>query len=228
MVFSTHHRYRKIPTWVTLWKWGRCFPQPPSSEVPFTPHELYIFAHIFFFYTMLSVTIKVLKKAQWSRFVGNLFSKCKMQFEQQQVTPFPRTTHYFLRYLSIGMIGNPNVVWFSTETNMKNHSTISIIHSRHGDLHFLHNQDILENERPIRPFATVSNSELPEWSHRPKLITFNVLPLCSDVTLHWLFDPAPLIPLPCVYRWQPLIPLPGTATTYWVCRAMVQTVPFSM
>ncbi|GMR56638.1 hypothetical protein PMAYCL1PPCAC_26833, partial [Pristionchus mayeri] len=41
-------------------------------------------------------------------------------------------------------------------------------------------------------------------------------PLVSDVFFHFVFDPAPLFPLPCLYRWQPVLPLPGSACICYV------------
>ncbi|GMR62653.1 hypothetical protein PMAYCL1PPCAC_32848, partial [Pristionchus mayeri] len=43
-----------------------------------------------------------------------------------------------------------------------------------------------------------------------------ILPLSSDFCFHFVFDPVPLFPLTCVYRWLPILPIPGSATTYYV------------
>ncbi|KAF8371349.1 hypothetical protein PRIPAC_77778, partial [Pristionchus pacificus] len=43
-----------------------------------------------------------------------------------------------------------------------------------------------------------------------------ILPLCTDISYHFLLDPSPLLSLLCIYRWRPLIPIPGSVTIYYI------------
>ncbi|GMR35097.1 hypothetical protein PMAYCL1PPCAC_05292, partial [Pristionchus mayeri] len=37
-----------------------------------------------------------------------------------------------------------------------------------------------------------------------------ILPAFSDVCYHFIFDPVPLLPIPCGFRWRPMLPVPGS------------------
>ncbi|KAF8361105.1 hypothetical protein PRIPAC_88028 [Pristionchus pacificus] len=47
------------------------------------------------------------------------------------------------------------------------------------------------------------------------LLIVTLIPITTDIIFTFLFDPVPLIPLPCILRWNPIIFTPGNVTIYY-------------